>query len=79
MIWPHPLRRESELTQIPRVRIVIAQARNAPDDDAQRSAERACVHPNIGIARCPAADALLANAAFAMHLAKQHNRVRIRR
>jgi predicted signal transduction protein with EAL and GGDEF domain len=37
---------------------------------------RLCVHPNIGIARCPAdgvsADALLANAQFAMHLAKQH-------
>jgi diguanylate cyclase len=35
-----------------------------------------CVHPNIGIARWPAdgvsADALLANAEFAMHLAKQH-------
>jgi diguanylate cyclase (GGDEF)-like protein len=33
-----------------------------------------CVHPNIGIARCPAdgvsADVLLANAEFAMHLAK---------
>jgi len=35
-----------------------------------------CVHPNIGIARCRAdgvsAEALLANAEFAMHLAKQH-------
>jgi diguanylate cyclase (GGDEF)-like protein len=35
-----------------------------------------CVHPNIGIARCPAdgvsAEALLANAEFAMRLAKQH-------
>jgi len=35
-----------------------------------------CVHPNIGIARYPAdgvsAEALLANAEFAMHLAKQH-------
>jgi predicted signal transduction protein with EAL and GGDEF domain len=35
-----------------------------------------CVHSNIGIARCPAdgvsADALLANAEFAMYLAKQH-------
>jgi diguanylate cyclase (GGDEF)-like protein len=34
------------------------------------------VHPNIGIARCPAdgvsAEALLANAEFAMNLAKQH-------
>jgi diguanylate cyclase (GGDEF)-like protein len=35
-----------------------------------------CVHPNIGIARSPAdgasAEALLANAEFAMRLAKQH-------
>jgi|SRR6267154_669430 len=35
-----------------------------------------CVHPNIGIARCPAdgvsAEALLANAEFAMYLAKHH-------
>jgi len=38
-----------------------------------------CVHPNIGIARCPAdgvsTEALLANAEFAMRLAKQHKTV----
>ena len=41
MIWRHALRREFKSIQISRVRTVLSQARNGPDE-AQRAAKRAC-------------------------------------
>jgi predicted signal transduction protein with EAL and GGDEF domain len=61
MIWRHPFRRELKSIHSAPLKIGILYL---------------CVHPNIGIARYPAdgvsTEALLANAKFAMHLAKQH-------
>ncbi len=41
MIWPHPLRRGFKWIRASRARIMLAQARNGPDE-AQRAAKRAC-------------------------------------